>query len=195
MVNMRFSLRNTYAAIPELFDRLQLPAGYDKQLFIDVLMDEYGDMGLARTIDQFPLSVELWGRRKAYQLGGLLATTEMEYNPIENYDRTEDITDTSTQTGSSQAKTTGAGDMDVSRAGMETEALKLDENTRNKSSGQADSSSTTEIKAVHTNRTHGNIGVTTTQEMIQQQRHVLSFDLYQAAANLFAVDLRIGIYL
>ena len=48
--------------------------------------------------------------------------------------------------------------------------------------------------ASHSGRTHGNIGVTTSQQMLQQELDVSRFNLYEEAANLFLTELCIYTY-
>ena len=46
----------------------------------------------------------------------------------------------------------------------------------------------------HTERTHGNIGVTTTQQMIEEERRVVEFDIYHYIAEDFKADFCLLVY-
>ena len=48
--------------------------------------------------------------------------------------------------------------------------------------------------AVHTGRTHGNIGVTTSQQMLQSELDIARFNLYNEAADLFLSEFCIYVY-
>lgn len=58
-----------------------------------------------------------------------------------------------------------------------------------------DSGTETEGKTgVHSGRTHGNIGVTTSQQMLQAELEVARFNLYEQASDLFLTELCIYTY-
>lgn len=48
--------------------------------------------------------------------------------------------------------------------------------------------------AVHTGRTHGNIGVTTSQQMLQSELDIARFNIYDEAADLFLSEFCIYVY-
>lgn len=97
---------------------------------------------------------------KAYELNTLYNTTMLDYNPIENYNMTENWTDTlsGTSHGSSEDTTT-TYNSDVKRA-----------TGGNTADGSVNNTST------HTATRAGNLGVTTSQQMLQSERDVAHFD-------------------
>lgn len=141
----------------------------------------------------------------------LWATTQYEYNPIENYDRTEEGTDTDTHSGTDENENTltrsGAdtvtdtpdtthyeaaydsapsGDNDglqpVSREGGEYVSEKAyDSSDTNEGSYTYGH----EIERSHELHVHGNIGTVTAQKMIQEEREIAQFNFYHRIINDF----------
>lgn len=65
----------------------------------------------------------------------------------------------------------------------------------NKFSSESGSDSEAESHgAAHTGRTHGNIGVTTSQQMLQSELDIARFNIYDEAADLFLSEFCIYVY-
>ena len=105
---------------------------------------------------------------KEYELNGLYASTQFDYNPISNYDMTESSRD-------EDRATTG---------GESTESSTSFDSTTQKDTGKTISSGTANNTNIHTLQRSGNIGVTTSQQMIDQERGILTFDFVQYVADL-----------
>lgn len=105
---------------------------------------------------------------KEYELNGLYASTQFDYNPISNYDMTESSKD-------EDRATTG---------GESTESSTSFDSTTPKDIGKTISSGTANNTNIHTLQRSGNIGITTSQQMIEQERGVLTFDFIQYVADL-----------
>lgn len=105
---------------------------------------------------------------KEYELNGLYSSTQFDYNPISNYDMTESSRD-------EDRATTG---------GESTESSTSFDSTTQKDTGKTISSGTANNTNIHSLQRSGNIGVTTSQQMIEQERGVLTFDFIQHVADL-----------
>lgn len=105
---------------------------------------------------------------KEYELNGLYASTQLDYNPISNYDMTESSRD--------EDRATTSGDS--------TESSTAFDSTTQKETGKTVSSGTANNTNIHTLQRSGNIGVTTSQQMIDQERGILTFDFVQYVADL-----------
>ena len=104
----------------------------------------------------------------------LYKTTKFQYNPIENYNMNEDSEDISKNTSNENSENvnrfseTPQGRIENLDDGFLTSATK--------DTGKNDSSSNGELK--HTAARHGNIGVTSTQQLITQERElILNIDM------------------
>lgn len=91
----------------------------------------------------------------------LYTLKQVEYQPIENYDRYEDITETGKSNGSSKSSGTSL----YSEFPMESPLKKSVNNTDSNSSANSEANTDTQRKA----HIHGNIGVTTSQQMLESE--------------------------
>lgn len=91
----------------------------------------------------------------------LYSLKSIKYQPIENYDRYEDITETGKSNGSSKSSGTSL----YSEFPMESPLKKSVNNTDSNSSANSEANTDTTHKA----HIHGNIGVTTSQQMLESE--------------------------
>lgn len=105
---------------------------------------------------------------KEYELNGLYESTQFEYDPIANYDMTESSRD--------EDRATTSGDS--------TESSTSFDSTTQKDTGKTVSSGTANNTNIHSLQRSGNIGVTSSQQLIEAQRGVLTFDFIQYVADL-----------
>lgn len=91
----------------------------------------------------------------------LYTLRSIEYQPIENYDRYEDIT----ETGKSKGQSSNSGNSLYSEFPMESPLKKSVNNTDSNSSANSEANTDTQRKA----HIHGNIGVTTSQQMLESE--------------------------
>lgn len=102
----RITLNGMFLYDPTLFDGIVLPDGMSKELMIDQIIRQSGDLfPLYQVPEQVKKSITQWFERRLPNFEKLWRGFTAEYNPIENYDRheesteTPDITRTSTSTG------------------------------------------------------------------------------------------------
>lgn len=210
-----------------LFDYFNLPEGIDKDSCIDNIMLECGEFETLYSEPSFMrTAIGTWSTKHCRTFEKWYAALQLEYNPLENYDRQETWTDTgkenskvkftdetSTETDST---TTSEGssnqngntedlvsaydastyqesekhviDTDEDHSDEVTSNTKLTNGTEQNTEGDKG----TEDK--HTGRIHGNIGVTTSQQMLQSELDIARFNLIQQITDLFATELCIMVY-
>lgn len=169
-----FTVKRYFAAFPDTFDGLTLPENMSKNTLVNVIMQDCGSLGISPDISDFASAITAWGVYREYTIKKLWESVNVEYNMIDNYDRYEDSTDTSTSHAESENKS----------AGFNETTLKTD------SGGEADSNGALH----HVSHTHGNIGVTTAAQMISGERELALFSVYKQIARIFADDLCIKIF-
>lgn len=96
----------------------------------------------------------------------LVSTTQYTYNPIENYSMTEEGTDTE----STEATANGSGTVQNKQATYRSDGSEYPENSST-TANSSESSGTSTRK--HNIKRSGNIGVTTSQQMIQSERDLI----------------------
>lgn len=149
------SLLGLYNFDSTILDGLIVPAGVDRQLVINNLLRECAELEvLYPQPEAMKFFVSEWAKERLPVWNRLEATLHYEYDPISNYDRKEEWTDEGN--GSSESLTAG-----YNSAGADVPEAKSSANS----------------KVRRTGRSYGNIGVTTTQQMIEQERRISEFDM------------------
>lgn len=78
----------------DLFDKLELPEGYEKSTFVNTLLLEHGEKCVLYTDPSFfTLAIGVWSKKWALELSRIFEALTAEYNPIYNYDRYEESVD------------------------------------------------------------------------------------------------------
>lgn len=110
------------------------------------------------------------------------AMNSSSYQPDNKIDNTGDSTTTTTDTG--DIKNTGdvKNKGTVARKGTGSDVLKIEDDDENRHEGEFHE------------HTHGNIGVTTTQQMLQQERDLNRWNIYEYISSLYAEKLLMRIY-
>ena len=121
----------------------------------------------------------------SYKYSGLYKTTHLEYNPIENYSMSESGTDTrtpniittdTTNIGEQANSTTSTDSVSPYDSNSFTDSNKTISSENN--GARTDSNTRTESgtdTTSHDFKRSGNIGVTTSQQMIESERKVVNF--------------------
>ena len=78
----------------DLFSNLVLPDGFDKPTFINSLLLEHGEKCVLYTEPDFFISaIGIWSAKYSLELSRIYEALTAEYNPIYNYDRYEESSD------------------------------------------------------------------------------------------------------
>lgn len=203
MSRATLSLLGLYQYDNTIFNELVLPEGMDKQLYINNLLMETAEMEVLFSNPSTMRSViGIWSSAHLDSWNKMWNTTKLEYNPIENYDRQEDWTDNNHTNSKVQSEDVGTGknhSSDVSKAaGFDSGNLvtsgQNDNDSNNESTqiGNSEGNSNEELK--HTGRVHGNIGVTTSQQMIEEERRVADWTMYEYLIDKFKQQFLLLVY-
>lgn len=246
-----------------IFDNLNLPEGIDKDNVCDNIILEGGEFEvLYADPDFFKVAVGVWSRKHFRTFDKWIKALNIEYAPLENYDRFESWDDTGSETsnlakqgtttdnatgtinntgteydnehlqgsnnitGSSSNSTEGNTENKVSafdsssyqpESSVDTENTssstttenstnsndrtlthnKTDDTTTNNTSHGTSSDTEDYTKGTtgkHTGRIHGNIGVTTSQQMLQSELDIARFNIVQKITDLFLQEFCLLIY-
>lgn len=172
--------------------------------------------------DELTALTLLWHKSVQYKYITLAGTLGLEYDPINNYDRTTRgertrTPDLETHTAAQSSSDTETGGTDSSTA-TDTTTAKVapydSENFSNRDSSSGSGSSSTTYGRTesttgggsqtvtetgtdteeYSETVRGNIGVTTTQQMIQQERDISDFVLLDMYLSDWIKNFSIGIY-
>ena len=210
-----------------VFDLLNLPTGIDKDDCVDNIILECGEFETLYS-DPFFMraAVGTWSKKHYRTFEKWINALNLEYNPLENYDRQEDWTDTGDEntkvkftdetTSETDSSTTSEGssnqnghtedlvsafDADTYQESekhvIDTDEDHTDEVTSNTTFTNGSEQNTEGEKDSidkHTGRIHGNIGVTTSQQMLQSELDIARFNIIQEITNLFMEEFCIMVY-
>jgi len=197
-----------------LFDGFNVPDGLVKQIAIDAILMRTRELEiLYPDFNYMKNRITIWSNKYQINWKKLYDTTVLEYNPIENYDRVEDWSDTDNETSSSARdntiKSTSTNEIMNSvnvtdqntafNAGLADHAKQITDGdtTENGSVTNTEKESVNDgrtEKHTRTGRVHGNIGVTTSQQMIQSERDLVVFNLYDLIAESFVENFCLIVY-
>ena len=144
------SILGLYQYNNQLFDGLRLPEGVDRETLVNNLLAETAEFEVLYPDAEFMANmIAAWSEKELPVWEKLESTLHYDYDPISNFDRHEESADS----GESLGKVAGYNATDLVN-----------------SSGE---STDTKRKA----RIWGNVGVTTTQQMIEEERRVSQFNI------------------
>ena len=219
MATMTMSLIGMYNADNTLFDQMVLPEELDRDLVISSLLMRSGEFEVMYPdIDFMKSFIGMWSHKWQRTFTEWLRGTKSTWNPIENYDRYEDITDTYDKTDSATTSETSSGsssgtDGFTGGGSNEAQVSAYDASTYQPSaknitstSNSATSSSTTSATSsgsnsvttdstnIHSGHIHGNIGVTQASDMLRSFYDISAWNLYDHIADVFIAEACIPVY-
>lgn len=195
-----------------LFDALVLPSAFNKELFINSLLLEHGEKPcLYGNIDFMKSCISVWGEKWYHSFERVSVALTSDYNPIHNYDRHEEYSDTENRsTENTNRINTDSSTSTQSTSENENKVSAFNETTYqpdNSSIGTTNNSDTSSTETngngsenvdrtlQHNAHLYGNIGVTKSQEMISDELELrTNKNMYDIVCEVFANELLINIY-
>ena len=250
-----------------IFAKLTLPTGIDADKLLDTVLLQCGEFEVLYANPYFLQdAIKVWGNKHYDTLQKWKKALDIEYNPLENYDRKEDWTETSAGTSRSDRQTdtseennassvgsvnsqsnkqiNGSSNTSINQATNEShgetqtdqvsafdsaslldKAKKIIEGSSSNNSNSVNDATTSSnesgndstvnnevndskssVNSVESNtssnsanniragRTHGNIGVTTSQQMLQSELDIDRWNLYEHIADLFQDEFCVAVY-
>lgn len=250
-----------------VFDNLVIPEGIEKDVLIGSIVLRCQEFELLYSDPEFMIdAVNIWSRKNYWTFDKWVKALSIEYDPLYNYDRTEEYTDTHSGDFSKSGSGTSSNSSDYTRTDNLSQA---DDHTRTDNLSQSDdhtrtdnlsstlthsekafndanlvassqdgtsdsgtqrmagtvSNSGTQRNAgtitntgtqrnagsdngtmsnsengtdaytnIHKARLFGNIGVTTSQQMLQSELDIARWNLYEHIADLFCQEFCVMVY-
>ena len=244
----------------DLFSQLNLPTGMESSDLINAIMMHGAEFEVLYANPQYMQSmIGIWSNKWYHTFERWIKALDIDYDPLENYDRREEWTDAGSKNRSGSGTDTGyrsnaenrksstqsaedtnsqsanstysksehdstnehqvsaydsstyqpeskdllTGDDNTTNGRSATSSIgkktNTDDVTENRSEAETDSHNRSDQEqeataAAHAGRIHGNIGVTTSQQMLEAELNIAKFNLYEEAANLFLTELTIYTY-
>lgn len=212
----RITLYGFYQYDNTLFDGVVLPSGMDKDMLVSDIIRTSGDLYTYHQVpEQLKRNITFWFARRLFDFERMYKALRAEYSPIENYDRIEDVrrdyqnsgqdkevstlgsTTTSTHTGNDSAETQVSAYNESEYANRDKETQTYNNSTETKGSGSDTTTTDYGLRRTETEatRVHGNIGVTTAQQMITEEMKLRAqYDIYRIITMEFEREFLVQIY-
>lgn len=213
------SVSGLYQYDDTIFDNLHIPEELDKPTLVAWILTECAELEiLLPDPDVFKESINYWSLAQRPIWQKLYDSTQFEYNPIWNkdgtYTETRNLANSDTETRNlaksnlqtrnlaSSANTTGTGKVSAYNSSSFENAsqdvvLGTGSDTGTVNDAGSDTGTITRggtDTGTVTRRETGNIGVTTTQQMIKEEREVVQFDIYKYIVESFKSMYCLGVY-
>lgn len=198
-----------------LFDRMLIPETLDREALLGYFF-MYAGKNECRYGDPEELKnlIEMWSIARFSEWKRICDALRAEYNPIENYDRTEEHKETETEdntrnsTGNDTTKENASGtteNLEENKvSAFDSSSYQPKNIVTGKSNSTSEGASTVnrtledrenrEVNRAQESRTHGNIGVTTNQQMIQSELELRMYNIYKEIALEFEDEFTVPIY-
>lgn len=187
----------------DLFKELSLPEGLTKQTLTDNILLRGGEFEvLYANPSAMQSMIGIWSGKMQGTFDRWVRALAIDYAPLENYDRHESWNDHTEGTGSSDSTgsvtTTTSDTSELTKSAYNESGYSPYEKTTN--SGTLGSSTTdgtdTEMEndSAHIGRIHGNIGVTTSQQMLEAELNLGYWNVYEKITELFLQEFTIPVY-
>lgn len=164
-----------------LFDKFEVPEQIDKQDAVNTILLECAELPVVYTNwDVLQGAIGLLSKRRLHAWERMATALFEDYNPLHNFDRYEDSSDDENTSSS------GTADSVNTVNGYNGEA----ERDRQNTSG----SSNTKRGNKHMAHLYGNIGVTTSAQMLEGELEIRKQDLISIIVREFKENLCIMVY-
>lgn len=207
-----------------LFDSMTVPTGCTKDVFINSLMLNAGEFAVLYGDPEFMKgSVEQWSLKNNSAFTRIFSVWSETYDPLHNYDRTEEISEAETTSGKTNGSRSGSdSNQTETHSGVTSSSTQKNDVSAYDTSGYSPkdraqgnvnevssaggsssggSSETSEenrsdMKAANrTAHMYGNIGVTTSQQMLKDEIAIRSgANPYDIMIDSFVLELLIPVY-
>lgn len=204
----KLTLIGMYNFDDTLFEYLTMPDGIDKETLVNNILLQSGDFEvLYPNLDFLKMSIGAWSNKWQPTFERWQKALALEYNPIENYNRQEEWTDShnmnSSDSGTSSGKTEGTtGSLTTNRVsaydsgdGLTTkDAIAVNGTDGTNNSGSFSNNRSQTYDGIRSGRMHGNIGVTTSQQMLEAELHLGYWNIYEKITDIFLTEFVLPIY-
>ena len=169
------SILTLYNYDPTIFAGLSLPENLDKATLISTIVLQNAELSLVYSEPEtMKAMIKMWSDTSQSAWSKLAATLDLEYNPIWNKDGTV----TETEKISSEGE--GIGQVSAFDSS----------NFENRDRSETEASSEREYERVE----QGNIGVTSTQQLIKEEREISEYNIYDQISGDFRNRFCVMVY-
>lgn len=207
MSTAKLTLIGLYNNDNTLFDSLTLPAGIDKTVLVNNILFRSGDFEVLYADPDFlKPAISLWGQKWNRTFEKWQKALAVEYDPLYNYDRREEWVTSEDEGTVTTGKSTDVGSTDVGTTSNDNVSAYnsstlvpdkqniLTSGSNTVGNTEMENTSDRDRNEVRTGRAYGNIGVTTSQQMLQSELDIASWNLYEHITDIFLSEFIIPVF-
>lgn len=170
-----------------LFEHLTVPTGIDKDVLIQIILKECGEMTPVWTDPNFMAEmIGVWSTKWEKTFEKWYHAYTFEYEPLYNYDRYEEVS----ETNSNELSSTDTGSVTNTRTAYDSNTYQPHDKSDTTGATSSDSAGEFSRDA----HMYGNIGVTTSQQMLEAEYNIAKWNIYDQIKDLFMQEFCIMIY-
>ena len=183
MHQANLTLSGMYNYDNTLFDELRLPEDLGRETVIgNILMACYGLEVIYPDFDTMKKAIGYWSAKMLPSWSRALKALSIQYDPLYNYDRTEVWSENEKSNGSD------TGTVDNLRTSYASNPLRQTDQANSRGSSEA------ALEREHKARMYGNIGVTTSQQMLEAEVQVARINITDIICKDFKTEFCLLVY-
>ena len=197
--SIRLTLYGMMQYLPSLLDGIILPDGMTAEYLQSDILYSSGDLyPYCQVSDELKNLITVWAAERLPQWTRAYNALFADYNPIDNYNRLEEYEDRPDiiRTNNYSDRSSTDSNTDNMRSGFDSDVYVPNSKTAGSSNSNAGGASTNTERGIRTSTTKvsGNIGVTTTQKMINSEIELRKISLYKDIVAEFEQEFIVQIY-
>lgn len=178
-----------------IFTDIELPEGIDFETLVDRIMIRCMEFSVMHTdIDYAHFQILNFFKVHYRTFEKWISVLDEEYDPLHNYDRTETYTGNGSHNNSSSQTGSDSNTITTTKAAFNSNSYEPYEKNASSGTSNGSGSDSGSFNEGHTLRAYGNIGVTTSQQMLESEWDVAKLNIYIAIADLFKDEFCIQVY-
>ncbi|MBQ0139413.1 MAG: hypothetical protein KBT36_08960 [Kurthia sp.] len=182
-----------------LFNEMKLPKGIDRNVLVNTILLNSSEFEVLYPDAYFCKEVinnicEKW----YYTFEKWIKVLNIDYDPLNNYDRKEEWEDSVSGTIKDTGSVTNVSESNQDNKVSAFNSSVMQDN--DSSSFESSNTSTNNLtkaentKTIHKARLYGNIGVTTSQQLREAELSTVEWNLYEHMSDIFLKELVIPVY-
>ena len=195
MATAKLTLIGLYNYDSTIFEGLQLPDYFDKKTLVNTILLAGGEFGVLYPNNTFmKQAISLWSAKNQRYFERLAKLMQIDYEPLENYNRKEDWRDTGRGSSESEFNNTTSGTDEGKVSAFNSSEYENRNLDTNMSEDAGTSSGSSQYENHREGYARGNIGVMSSQDMYLQEMSVLGVSPYDVLAGDFINEFCIKLY-
>ena len=199
----------------DLLKYLKLPSGIDKETLVNNILMNGGEFEILYSNPNFFQDmIKIWSSKWLHTFTKWQTAINIKYDPLYNYDRIEEYDDTRNEkegikknenvVAHDESVSSGEGETTNANSAYDSATYTPHDKSNSFSSGSNASDSNTGVTGnqdrdrtetlKHRAHLYGNIGVTTSQQMLHDELDIAQWNIYEHITDLFLEEFTIYTY-